>query len=115
MHPSCAGLPAVPEGDWYCPEHTAATAAKSKAAKADKGAAAAAAAPKKKKVLKKLKDIEGGNAPADAKAKQKGSNKKRERSDSGADQSGEFSPKGSKNFLQSSKELQTAKNYSHST
>ena len=109
MHPSCAGLPAVPEGDWYCPEHAAAAAAKSKAAKADKGAAAAAAAPKKKKVLKKLKDIEGGNAPADAKAKQKGSNKKRERSDSGADQSGElFSPKGSKNFLHSGKQVQKA-------
>ena len=38
MHPSCAGLAAVPEGDWLCPEHAAA-AEKRRAAKAEKAAA----------------------------------------------------------------------------
>lgn len=57
MHPSCAGLAAVPEGDWLCPEHAAA-AEKRKAAKAEKAAA-----------RKKAKLVAGGEGSAGAKLK----------------------------------------------
>ncbi|BDA50716.1 probable tyrosine-protein kinase BAZ1B at N-terminal half [Coccomyxa sp. Obi] len=72
MHPSCAGLAAVPEGDWLCPEHAAA-AEKRRAAKAEKAAA-------REKVPKKAKVAPPGGEGAAA-AKTKTSSKKRDRAD----------------------------------
>lgn len=71
MHPSCAGLAAIPEGDWLCPEHAAA-AEKRRAAKAEKAAV-------REKAPKKAKVAPGADGTAHAKLKT--SSKKRDCAD----------------------------------